>query len=277
MKGKSEDFSNPGSFTGEPKYVASVSWGKDSVYMLYLILNNPRRYPLDHVVFVNTGMEFDALLSVRDQFLPELINRGIPYTEIDISDEFIFNMFSRGVCRKGTDEVHRTGYGWCGGACRWGTSMKLQALNKFYKNEFDSNDIVEYVGIAYDEQERMERAVCGCGIKIYPLAECEITEAMCLDACYKKGIFWEEEGIKLYEIMDRLSCFCCRNKSLRELKAIYYHLPKYFDRLLEMEKKIGESMKGEGMSLLELKQRYIKEGYHLSIFDIVDYPKSLCR
>lgn len=44
------------------KYIASVSWGKDSLAMLIRLINEQR--PLDEVVFYDTGMEFNAIYEI---------------------------------------------------------------------------------------------------------------------------------------------------------------------------------------------------------------------
>jgi len=260
----------------ENRYVASVSFGKDSVWMLYWILMHPEKYPLHHVVFVNTGMEFvEAINTVKSHVVKMLQKKEIPFTEIDISEEFYFNMMEREVCKKGTEQVHRQGYGWCGGVCRWGTSMKLQALNRFYHNTYPSKKYVvyEYVGFASDEEWRIpaERDP----YKIYPLVDAGITEKESLINCYRRGVYWEMNGIKMYEILDRLSCWCCRNKNLKELKEIFYCLPDYWERLKKLERLIGEPMKGEGMGLVALERRFCREGYAQTIFDWYDFPESL--
>ena len=41
------------------KYIASCSFGKDSLAMVLLLIK--KNYPLDEVVFYDTGMEFDAI------------------------------------------------------------------------------------------------------------------------------------------------------------------------------------------------------------------------
>lgn len=43
------------------RHIASVSFGKDSLAMVLLILE--RGLPLDEVVFYDTGMEFKAILT----------------------------------------------------------------------------------------------------------------------------------------------------------------------------------------------------------------------
>lgn len=62
------------------KYIASVSFGKDSLAMLLYILEN--KLPLDEVVFYDTGMEFQAIYDVRNKVLPILQDAGVTYTEL---------------------------------------------------------------------------------------------------------------------------------------------------------------------------------------------------
>ncbi len=255
-------------------YVASVSHARNSVAMLHLILQNPTKYPLDHVVFVNTGFEFDAVYEVRDQVVAMLQELSIPYTEIDISEQFRYSMCERYIVSKSGEE--KIGYGWCGGPCRWGTSLKLQALNRFYRTVLAEYSVVEYVGYASDELERLDRDVCFIGDKIYPLVDNGISNIECLERCYKLGYRWQENGIYLYEFLDRLSCWLCKNKNLKELKAMYFFLPKYWKRLKELEKQIAVPMKGEGKSIEELEKRFKKSGFAFSLFQIVE-PLNCCN
>ena len=52
------------------KYYASVSFGKDSLAMLFMLIE--KGYQLDEVVFYDTGMEFQAIYNTRDAVLPIL-------------------------------------------------------------------------------------------------------------------------------------------------------------------------------------------------------------
>ena len=74
------------------------------------------------------------------------------------------------------------------------------------------------------------------------------------------GYFWEENGFRLYDILDRVSCWCCANKNLKELRNIYTHLPDYWDRLKDIQSKTNRPMKGEGKSVFDLEERFKKEG-----------------
>lgn len=83
-----------------------------------------------------------------------------------------------------------------------------------------------------------------------------MTESDCLFYCYGKGVFWYENNIRLYEILKRVSCWCCRNKNLEELENIYRHLPNYWDKLKDLQARLKEPMKGEGKSIFDLEKKF---------------------
>ena len=243
------------------KHIASISFGKDSLAMLLLLIE--KKYPLDEVVFYDTGKEFKAIYDTRDKVLPLLKSLGIKYTELMPEMPFDYKMFDKPVKKRGTDIVHKHGYSWCGGTCRWGTTDKLKALERYA----DGN--IEYVGLTYDEPMRLEKE--RNGNKVFPLAEWQMSEMQCLEYCYSKGFLWIEDGVRLYDILDRVSCWCCRNKNLKELKNIFIHLPKYWDKLRSVQGRLKEPMKGKGKSLFELEARFKREAELCSEID--DYEK----
>ncbi len=75
------------------KYIASCSWGKDSTAMVLKLIE--KNYPLDEIIFYDTGMEFKSIYSVRDSVLPILKNKGIKYTELKPDNSFLFDMMVR--------------------------------------------------------------------------------------------------------------------------------------------------------------------------------------
>ena len=211
--------------------VASVSFGKDSLAMLLLLLERKTR--LDDVIFYNSGMEFEAIYHIRDRIKPILEQRGIRFTEVKPGAPFLYHMLDRPVHSK--KNGFHLGYGWCGGPCRWGTKLKTRSLDGV---ALDAD--IHYVGIAADEPERLARLEAP---KCSPLAEAGMTEADCLAYCYARGFFWEENGIRLYDILDRVSCWCCKNKNRKELKNIYQFLPQYWEKLKGLQAQIPMPMK----------------------------------
>ena len=80
-----------------------------------------------------------------------------------------------------------------------------------------------------------------------------------LPILYDHGFFWEENGIRLYDVLDRVSCWCCANKNLKELRNIRTHLPKYWNRLKDLQSRTDRPMKGPGKSVFDLEERFRKE------------------
>lgn len=212
-------------------YIASVSFGKDSLAMLLLILNHPEKYPLNEVVFFDWGMEFQAIYNNRDKIIPLLKSKGIKFTELRYETSFMYNFCERPVEKKSGEQ--QLGYSWCGGLARWGTSRKESTIKKYYKTIDD--DIVEYIGIAADEEKRISRAKEKG--QILPLVDFNMTEYDALTYCINQGFDWQEDGIELYSVLDRVSCWCCRNKNLNELRRMYKYLPQYWEKLKEMQDK----------------------------------------
>ena len=61
-------------------FYASVSFGKDSLAMLLLLLE--KKMPLDEVIFYNSEMEFQAIYDIRDRIRPVPEQRGVRFTEV---------------------------------------------------------------------------------------------------------------------------------------------------------------------------------------------------
>lgn len=74
-------------------YIASVSFGKDSLAMLLKLLE--LHYPLDEVVFYDTGMEFQAIYNIRERVKCLLKEQNIKFTELKPQCEFCYKMFEK--------------------------------------------------------------------------------------------------------------------------------------------------------------------------------------
>lgn len=245
------------------KYIASVSFGKDSLAMLLRLLEENR--PLDAVVFYDTGMEFEAIYNLRDKIKKILDEKGIEFIELYPKESFLYSMLQRKIKYRNKNGFHY-GYGWCGGPCRWGTSLKLREIKR-YKNSLDDS-VIDYVGIAADEKKRFEKAKNDG--KCMPLVEWGMTEKDCLAYCHERGFYWLErayglgvEYVDLYDILDRVSCWCCANKNLKELYNIYTYLPQYWRKLKNLQEKIDRPFKGfyklEPRGIFELERKFEDE------------------
>ena len=243
------------------KFIASCSFGKDSLAMVLRILEE--KLPLDEVIFFDTGMEFDSIYNNRNKMKQLLAEHKILFSELSSKNHFLFDMLVRPVKYRNPESkpypIHY-GYEWCGSnGIRWGTSGKLSAIMNHYKKYYPSEEITEYVGIAADESERVKNNYKNGVVKVYPLVDWGMTESDCITYCYDHGWNWDENGIELYGVLDRVSCWCCQNKNLRELKNIYMYLPEYWQRLRGLQSRIDLPMKGVGKSVFQLEERFKKE------------------
>lgn len=223
--------------------VASISGGKDSVAMLHLMME--RGIKPEKAIYYDNGMEFDAVYETLAKVKIFCESNKIEFVCLKSSFDFMYYMLNKPVRGR---PAGITGYSWCGGICRWGTSDKTKVIDTYLSHY---TGVEEYIGIAVDEPKRIKD-------KIYPLVEWGYTEEMCLDYCYNLGYTWEENGVRLYDILDRVSCWCCANKNLKELKNIYKYLPNYWERLKELESQTFKTMK-RGKTLEELERRFSLE------------------
>ena len=138
-----------------------------------------------------------------------------------------------------------------------GTADKRTILGKYA----EERDAIVLVGIAADEAHRREKEFKP--YKRFPLIDWGMSEADCLVYCYERGHEWREHGaatpdgtIRLYDILDRVSCWCCTNKNLDELRNVYHLLPEYWERLKDLQRRTCRPMKGEGKSVFDLETRF---------------------
>lgn len=229
------------------KHIVSFSGGKDSTAMLIMMLE--KGIKIDEIIFIDTTMEFDEMYTHINKLKTNL---NIQITRL--SFDFKYYMFDHEK-RNGSK-----GYAWCGRMCRWGTSMKKQLMAKYIKEKYD-NKIIEFQGIAYDEPERIGKNNDKKWDVKYPLYDWGIEESEALQYCYDKGYNWNG----LYKWLDRVSCWCCWNKNLKELKGMYFNKPDKWIELKAYEKRIGIPFK-QNYSLEELEQRFKREGIQTKLF-----------
>lgn len=141
-----------------PKVIVSLSGGKDSTWMLLEMIR--RGEHIDEVVFFDTGWEFPQMLRHVDRIKQLVESMGITFVTLYPETSFDYNMFDRPVC-VGKPNEH-TGYSWCGlKGCRWGTTLKLQTIDKYFKTEPDHIQCVGYdwEGL-YEDLDRVSCKFC---------------------------------------------------------------------------------------------------------------------
>lgn len=242
-------------------YVVSLSGGKDSTAMLLGMIE--RGMQIDCILFCDTGLEFPAMYDHLDK-LEKNIKR--PITRVKPEHPFEYLMFETPVHRK-TDniitqkygQIHK-GYGWAGPRMRWCTTMlKDKPREQFLRPLRDKYTVIEVVGIAADEQYRMNRPRNKRANHIHPLVDWGMSEADCLQYCYDHGYDWDG----LYEHFRRASCWCCPLQSLSQLRNLYQFYPELWSKLKEWDERTWRKFRAD-FNVKELEIRFKLEKQRLA-------------
>lgn len=131
---------------------------------------------------------------------------------------------------------------------------KNKTIERYLKEQYEQ-DYKEFIGIAYDETARIEKE--RNEHKLLPLVDWQMTEKDCLEYCYNKGFYWEENGVRLYDVLDRVSCWCCANKNKKELENMRIYLPEYYLKYIDLLKQIKQNNKS-GVVVDKAKEQFLK-------------------
>lgn len=213
---------------GTVPQVVSLSGGKDSLAMALLMLERGER--IDAVVWADLGWDFPETVAMIDRF--EEVT-GIEVVRIRLKHTILGWLSERIVLDKDTKELKYVGYGWPSWSRRWCTREKVTYIDKFVLGTFGK--AVQCIGFAKDEKHRCEgkaqKKKRDKGTARYPLIEYGITERQALQLCLERGFTWGG----LYELFDRVSCFCCPLQGVGKLRIIYRKKPEIWQRIKALD------------------------------------------
>lgn len=224
-----------------PSYWASVSGGKDSLYMLNYILHNLDRYPLDGVVHFELEIDYPFIHDVIDYMETECKRVGIKFVRIKP--------------RKTWEELYSK-YGFPTRTVRWcNEHYKLDAKRQL--SEWLNTAgfyVVHYIGYCADEERRFNKRLSAKKIEIYPLAENGINEDAILEWAKTQPIF-----NNYYKINRRCGCMYCPMSSFLNFAYLYKYYPENFQYMLEKMReteKIIECKIGRPFSVISSNPKY---------------------
>lgn len=239
----------------KPKYhTASFSGGKDSTAMVLRMIE--LGYQLDEVVCCDTTMEFPAMYRHIEKVKAVVESAGIKFTMLSAEHDFEHYMLRHQPKRKNPELADRQGLSWPGPRPRWCTStLKTRVIGKYLKDLRTRYDVKQYIGIAADEGYRLDREHNQAEDHLHPLVEWGWTEADAMAYCREKGYDWEG----LYEIFDRVSCWCCPIQGIGELRKLWKHFPDLWERMNHLDKQTWRTFLKDGWSVEKLAQRFAFE------------------
>ena len=231
--------------------VANFSGGKDSTAMVLRMIEIGEH--IDEVVCCDTQKEFPAMYRHIEKVRKVIESNGIKFTLLRAKKTFDYHMFEYRT-KKGKN-TERKGKGWPYPNVRWCTSeLKRSVTHKYFTSMRKKYNVIQCNGLAFDEQRRLTRKNNTQADKRHPLVEWGWSEKDCLKYCYSKGYDWEG----LYEIFNRVSCWCCPLKPLEELRKLRKHCPELWEELKDMDKRANNQFQSN-YSVADLEKRFAFE------------------
>lgn len=212
----------------EQKFIASVSFGKDS--LAGILLAKEHGEPLDEAVYCE--VMFDHNISgevpehrdfIYNTAIPALERLGVKVVVLR-SEQTYVGLFTGRVTRGQRKGMVRS-FPLCG-KCAVQRDCKVRPIER-YKKSLPSGT-VQYVGIAKDEQDRLLRL--DGAQKISLLEKYNFTEQDAWEFCRKAGLL-----SPVYAFTDRGGCWFCPNAKREELRHLYDYHPDLWARMLALQ------------------------------------------
>jgi len=233
------------------KHIAFCSFGKDSLAQIIEIKR--LGLPLDEVVCCRIWFndEIPGEHPLQVQFIEkatEILKRefNIDVTFIQSNWTFVSHFYR--VKRKGKHVGYNYGFPFIKGA--WCVDrLKQEVINK-YLRKFRGEQVIQYVGIAADEPERIKNLP---NVR-YILNELNLTENDCFEICMKYDLLSPK-----YKKSFRDGCWFCPKQSLSSLYDLWQEYPELFNKLKELQPHSFNTFK-IGQSIFDIENRFIS-GY----------------
>ena len=232
------------------KYVASLSFGKDSMAMLIKI--KELGLPLDEVIYVDIMFDDDtsgetpemaSFITKAEKILKEKFNVEVTHLRGVTFKEQFYKVKQRGKHIGDNYGFPYTIGAWCN------DRLKMQPIKEYMRRQ--KEQIIQYVGIAYDEPERYERL--NHETHIAPLYDLKITEKEAMEICEKYDLL-----SPIYKTSFRGGCWFCPKQRLSQLKWLYQEHNDLWNTLRDMEKDSFNTFK-PNTTLKDLEERFKNE------------------
>lgn len=137
----------------------------------------------------------------------------------------------------------------------WCMGLKKKAIRSHFvqverERENDSERIVQYLGIAFDEQKRIERHINKPDI-VLPLVEIGWDEAYCRKWCEENDLL-----SPIYNTAARGGCWFCHNQSVGQLRLLRKNYPELWQLLLKWDADSPVTFKADGHTVHDFDRRF---------------------
>ena len=217
----------------DAKYIVSYGGGINSTALIVFLVKN--KFPLDHVVFADTGDEMPGTYEYLEVMRKYLSRRDIPF-------EIVMNRKKISLSDKCLQREVIPSQVW-----RWCTrDFKVLPIHKFYRKL--QSHIYQYMGIDYGEVHRMKPARVDYVTNLYPLIDYKINREECINLIKKARL----------PLPVKSGCYFCPYNNMERWAEIYEKHPdlyKYSMKIEESGKHFAtQRLAPKGYTLRELKK-----------------------
>lgn len=241
------------------KYVASCSYGKDSLCMIDVIMEK-LKMPLDEIVTIDVWFdegvsayypEVDEFRAKADDIVSQRYGLQIKHLKADLT--YVERFYQvRGSRAKPENRGKYYGFPivrgpWCN------SSLKMSVINK-YKTSLKES--FWYVGYAIDEKkvERQDKIKNCTDLSLYPLAKAGMKEKDCYEWCKANGLL-----SPVYKNFSRDGCWFCHYQSINQLRYLRENYPDKWEIMLALDQDSPTTFRSHGMTLRDIDERFCLE------------------
>lgn len=219
------------------KYIASCSFGKDSIATILLALEHNE--PLDRVVFAEVMFDHERGISgeipehiewIYNTAIPKLESMGVKVDVVRGKVDYVTEFHKvRGNRTKVKSRIGKKQGFLLGGFCSLNSGGKVNPVRKYYRQFREQGfDIICYVGIAKDEPKRLARLK---GRDVSLLDKYGYTEAMAMAKCQEYDLV-----SPIYRNSMRGGCWFCPNQRAKGFKRLRDNNPELWEELRKLSK-----------------------------------------
>jgi 3'-phosphoadenosine 5'-phosphosulfate sulfotransferase (PAPS reductase)/FAD synthetase len=250
------------------KYIASCSFGKDSVATILLAHEN--KEPLDIILYSEVMYDIENNISgevpehrefIYNKAKPLFESMGYKVIVVSSPKDYKWNFYHIVKNSKTKERNGKSrGFPLCG-RCAINRDSKIPPIKKFYK-ESNFKEVTQYVGIAIDEPERLQKLANTNKVSL--LQKYGYTEEMAKELCAKYGLL-----SPIYKFTDRGGCWFCPNCKDKEFKHMRENHPTIWHDLVNLgkEKNTISTLFNRTEKITEIEERLKWESNQINMFD----------
>ncbi len=257
------------------KYIATISFGKDSTVMCDLLLKNG--YPVDYIVFTDTLLEFPMMYEYKEKvcrYFKERYNKDVIVTK----PESTFEDWCFGTISDRSEEMAGYTRGipmvWVE-PCYWRREAKVKPQEKLFKKLLNGEEYKTYIGFTLDESQRKMKG----DEFLYPLIDnFKMTEQNC-----QEYLINQEMQNPLYNYFTRTGCGVCPAQSekawfqvWKNFKATWEYMRDIEHKLAKIEKVKSRTWFKDYRSCEDMEAIFSKADKQGNLFDFSDEPLKDC-